>query len=95
MKTLTEIAARMADKLESTPFEGSLKFDCGADGVIVLGDGTATTEDRATDCTLRLSRDNLVKLLTGKLNPMVAMATGKLKLTGDMAVAMRMARLIG
>lgn len=93
--TLTEIAERIARKLAVTPFEGSLKFDCGDEGVIVLADGTATTADRATDCTLRINRDNLVSLLTGKLNPMVALTMGKLKLSGDMGVALRMARLIG
>ncbi len=93
--TLPEIAERIARKLSTRPFEGSLKFDCGDEGVIVLAEGTASTEDRATDCTLRISRDNLVKLLTGQLNPMLALSLGKLKLSGDMGVAMRMARLIG
>ncbi len=92
--TLDDIAARIARRVESTPFEGSLKFDCG-DGVIVMADGTATTTDRPTDCTLKITQDNLVSLLTGKLNPMVAMATGRLKLSGDMGVALRLARLIG
>jgi putative sterol carrier protein len=92
---LTEIAERIGRKLAVTPFEGSLKFDCGEDGVIVLADGTATTVDRDTDCTLHLSQDNLVKLLTGKLNPMMGMATGKLRLSGSPAVAMRLAKLLG
>lgn len=93
--TLTEIADRMGRKLATTPFEGSLKFDCGAEGVIVMAEGTASTVDRPTDCTLTITQENLVKLLTGKLNPMIALGTGKLKLAGDMGVAMRMARLIG
>ncbi len=91
---MEEIAERIGRKLGETPFQGSLKFDCGAEGVIVLADGMAATVDRATDCTLKISRENLVKLLTGKLNPMLAMATGKLKLSGDPAVAMRLAKLI-
>jgi putative sterol carrier protein len=62
--------------------------------VIVLADGTATTMDRVTDCTLMISQDNLVKLLTGKLNPMIGMATGKLKLSGDPRVAFSLAKLI-
>lgn len=92
---LDRIVEKMREKLAQTPFAGSLKFDCGDAGVIVLADGTAARTDRATDCTIRISEDNLVKLLTGKLNPMMAMATGKLKLSGDPAVAMRLAKLIG
>ncbi|WP_284165238.1 SCP2 sterol-binding domain-containing protein [Frigidibacter sp. SD6-1] len=92
---LDAIAADIARTLETRPFTGSLKFDCGAAGVIVLADGTATTADRATDCTLKISEDNLVKLLTGKLNPMVGVMTGKLKVSGDLTVAMGLAKLLG
>lgn len=92
---LDKIAADIRKVLETKSFSGSLKFDCGSDGVIVLADGTASTEDRDTDCTLRLSTENLVSLLKGKLNPMMAMATGKLKLSGNPAVAMGLAKLLG
>ena len=93
--SLTEMAERIGRKLLDRPFQGSIKFDCGADGVIVLAEGTASTADRPTDCTLLISQENLVRLLTGKMNPMIGMATGKLKLSGDPMVAMRFAKLIG
>lgn len=93
--SLAEMAERIGRKLVDRPFQGSIKFDCGADGVIVLAEGTASTADRVTDCTLLISQENLVKLLTGRLNPMIGMATGKLKLSGDPMVAMRFAKLIG
>lgn len=91
---LTEIAARIDAGLADKPFEGSLKFDCGDDGVIVLADGSATTVDRDTDCTLSLSQDNLVKLLAGKLNPMTGLMKGKLKVSGNPAVAMKLSQLL-
>lgn len=92
--TLDETAARITMGLEGKTFDGSLKFDCGADGVIVLADHSATTVDRETDCVLTISRENLGKLLTGKLNPMTGMVTGKLKVSGDLAVAMRLSKLL-
>ncbi len=92
---LDAIAADIGKVLVRKPFSGSLKFDCGEDGVIVLADGVATTNDRATDCTLTLSTDNLLSLLKGKLNPMLALATGKLKLSGNPSVAMNFAKLLG
>lgn len=92
---MEQIAADIRKALETKSFSGSLKFDCGEDGVIVLADGTASTADSETDCTLRLSRENLVGLLKGKLNPMMAMATGKLKLSGNPVVAMGLAKLLG
>ncbi len=62
--------------------------------MVVLADGTAELEDRDTDCTIRLSQDNLVKLLTGKLNPMTGVMMGKLKVSGDMSVAMKLGQLL-
>ena len=91
---LEEIAERIRAGLGGKAFDGSLKFDCGEDGVIVLADGSATTEDRAADCTLSLSQENLVKLLTGKLNPMTGLMMGKLKVSGNTAVAMKLSQLL-
>lgn len=93
--TLQEIATGIRSGLADKHFDGSLKFDCGSDGVIVLASGDATTVDQETDCTLRLSAKNLTKLLKGDLNPMTAVMTGKIKISGDMAVAMKLSKLIG
>lgn len=92
---LEDIAQGIRTGLTGKTFDGSLKFDCGDDGVIVLSQGDATTQDRDTDCTLRLSADNLQKLLAGKLNPMTAVMMGKIKVSGDMGVAMKLSKLIG
>ena len=93
--TLTDLADRIREGLAGKEFDGSLKFDCGEEGVIVLANGTASTEDREADCTIRLSRENLEKLLSGKLNPMTGVMLGKLKVSGDMAVALGLGRLLG
>jgi putative sterol carrier protein len=92
--TLTDLATRIREGLSGQTFDGSLKFDCGDDGVIVLADGTATTEDREADCTIRLSRENLIKLLVGELNPMTGVMMGKLQVSGDMGVALGLGRLL-
>ncbi|MEP2716013.1 SCP2 sterol-binding domain-containing protein [Pseudophaeobacter sp.] len=93
--SLQNIAEGIRAGLQSKSFEGSLKFDCGSDGVIVLSEGNASTTDRDADCTIKLSQDNLVKLLKGKLNPMTGVMMGKLKISGDMATAMKLGKLIG
>ncbi|KIC40383.1 sterol carrier protein [Ruegeria sp. ANG-R] len=92
---LQDIADGIQKGLNGKSFDGSLKFDCGDEGVIVLADNTASTEDRETDCTIRISRENLSKLLTGKLNPMTGVALGKLKISGNMGVAMKLGQLLG
>lgn len=76
----------------------TLKFDCGADGVIVL-DGRSVpnrvhNDDVDADCTVAISHDNLVALLTGALEPTTAFMMGKFKVSGDMSVAMKLQRLV-
>ena len=92
---LEQVVERMQAELASKSFDGSLKFDCGDAGVVVLADGTATTVDQDTDCTIRITDENLIKLLTGKLNPMTGVMMGKLKVSGDMGVAMKLGKLLG
>ena len=75
----------------------SLKFDCGADGVIVI-DGAASpntvdNSDRATDCTVQCNMDTLGDLMSGELNPMNAFMTGKIQVSGDMGVALKLQKL--
>ncbi|GAB3896433.1 SCP2 sterol-binding domain-containing protein [Larkinella knui] len=48
-----------------------------------------TNEDNEADCTIKVSLSDLQKLGTGDLNPMTAFMLGKLKVQGDMALAMK------
>ncbi len=91
---LDQIAAQMREGLADKTFDGSLKFDCGDDGVVVLADGTASQEDQDTQCTISISTENLVKLLEGNLKPATALMLGKLKVSGDMGVAMKLGQLL-
>ena len=91
---LEQIAAQMAEGLKDRTFDGTLKFDCGDAGVVVLADGTASQEDRETDCTVSISEDNLVKLLAGELKPTTALMLGKLKVSGDMGTALKLGQLL-
>ncbi len=90
-----EIAAGLKSKVESAGFDKSVKFDTGADGVIVIDGASISTTDGPADCTIKLSLDDLESLIAGDLNPTMAFMTGKLKIEGDMSVAMALSQLIG
>lgn len=75
-----------------------LKFDMGADGVIVI-DGKSTpnsvsNDSTDADCTVGITLENLQALLDGDLEPATGFMAGKLKVSGDMGVAMRLQRVI-
>lgn len=53
-----------------------------------------SNEDKEADCTIITSTETLDKLRQGKLNPMMAVMSGKVKIKGDMGVAMKLQSLL-
>jgi putative sterol carrier protein len=47
-------------------------------------------EEFTPDCTLSISEKNLLKLIEGTLNPTTAYMFGKLKIKGDLSLAMKL-----
>ncbi|GAB4049331.1 SCP2 sterol-binding domain-containing protein [Spirosoma litoris] len=56
---------------------------------------TVSNDDKPADCELQITIDNLVKMSNGDLNPMMAVMMGKLKIKGDMGIAMKMGQIMG
>ncbi|MBM3490499.1 MAG: SCP2 sterol-binding domain-containing protein [Alphaproteobacteria bacterium] len=75
-----------------------VKFDFGADGVILLDASRTPNEignqDGEADCTLSIALDDFVAIGEGELDPMTAFMLGKLKVSGDMGLAMRLQKIL-
>lgn len=83
---------------QGDPLGKTLKFDFGGEQLFLDGTGDAnavSTENKAADCTVNISMEDFVALTKGDLNPMGAMMSGKLKIDGDMGVAMKLQGLFG
>jgi putative sterol carrier protein len=90
---MADIQQKAASK---APIGNTLKFNLG--GQILHIDGTGSTnkvsqEDQPADCTISVSQSDFIELVTGKLNPMMAFMGGKIKVDGDMSVAMKLQSL--
>ena len=92
--SIADIAAKLKSRVESGSFDGSVKFDTGGDGVIVIDGNTISTTDAPADCTIKLSLSDFEELLAGDLSPTTAFMTGKLQIEGDMSVAMSLQQLL-
>ncbi|KAM4605607.1 sterol carrier protein 2 [Polymixia lowei] len=58
------------------------------------GKGSVTNDaDKKADCTIAMGDENLLALMTGKMNPQTAFFQGKLKITGNMGMAMKLQNL--
>jgi putative sterol carrier protein len=80
------------------PFNAKLKFVL--DDEIILIDGSdgatniVTTDDVDADTVIICKKETFLKLQSGDLNPMMAVMTGKVKIKGDMGLAMKIQSLI-
>ncbi|MFZ6759711.1 SCP2 sterol-binding domain-containing protein [Undibacterium sp. Ji50W] len=89
------IRAKVGD---NSGLNATLKFDCGSDGVVFVDalatPNTVSNDNQEAACTISISLENLAALLTGQLNPMNGFMMGKLKVSGDMGVAMRLQTVV-
>lgn len=92
--TVETIAEQMRARVQGAGFDRSIKIDTGPDGVIVIDGSEVSTTDAPADCTIRLSLEDLESLVSGDLNPTSAFMSGKIKLEGDMSVAMQLSQLL-
>jgi len=72
----------------------SVKFDLKDDGVIYISGGTVSNESLPADCTITVSKDDFEMLAKGQLDPARALMTRRLKVDGDMSVAMKLQPLL-
>lgn len=77
----------------AAPIKASVKFVL--DNMIVHIDGkgdanVVTREDKEADCVISTDMKTFEGLKAGKINPMMAVMMGKIKIKGDMGLAMKL-----
>jgi putative sterol carrier protein len=93
--TVAEITERLRHALDGKPgLPKSLKLDFKGEGFIHVDGAAVTNDDTPADCTVVISRDDLLAMAKGQLDPMSAMLRGRLKIKGDMAVAMQLQSML-
>ena len=93
-QVMDQIKERAAN---ASPLGNTLKFKMGDEQVYLDGTGdanTVSTEDKDADCTVEIAKEDFAALLSGDLNPMSAFMSGKIKVKGDMGVAMKLQGLL-
>ena len=89
MASLEEITARLRQAVSQQPLAGkTVTVDLKGEGFLHIAGASVTNENLPADCTVIVSKDDLVAMTQGEMDPTTAFMTGKLKINGDMSVAM-------
>ena len=73
----------------SGPSGGQWSVDCTQPGGLVAA-GTAAN----ARCTVQATDSDFLNIVNGKLNPQMAFMSGKLRIQGDMALAMKLQQIL-
>lgn len=104
--TVAEIFAMLKERIAANPakvatLHAAYQFEVTGEGggtyhavfeggSHVIGEGPAANPG----CTVTISTADFIALVQGKLNPMAAFMSGKLKMRGDMGLAMKLQTLL-
>jgi len=85
---------------DNANLNSTIKFAFNEGGALYIdGKSTPNTvsndENAPADCTVKVSLEDFAKLMERKLDPTTAFMMGKIKIEGDMGVAMKLGRLFG
>lgn len=95
LDVVTDEFRRQAAKAPSLGKSLKFVFDEGVVFLDLTGEeARVTNEDKEADCTITTSLETLNKLRSGELNAMMAVMSGKVKIKGDMGLAMKLQSLI-
>ncbi|MFP6705055.1 MAG: SCP2 sterol-binding domain-containing protein [Alphaproteobacteria bacterium] len=93
--SLEQLTMGMRERVgEDCGLGASVKWDFG-DGTFLMLDASqvpnvVSNDDSEADCTLKISLDDFVAMTQGELDGTSAFMSGKLKIEGDMGIAMKL-----
>ena len=86
--------AALNEKMGGQGFDGTAKFVMD-EGSIIVDEAGAHAGDEDADVTLTAETETFQQIIAGDLNPTSAFMSGKLKIDGDMGMAMKLAAVLG
>jgi putative sterol carrier protein len=95
---MTDIVAAavraLNDRMDGQGLPGTVKFVIEGEGSVLIDGEGATAADGPADCTMTASKDTFRGILDGDINPTMAFMSGKLKIDGDMGLAMKLGTIL-
>ena len=94
MDYLAIVKERAAGK-DLSVLGGSVKFVVDENVVFIDGNsGEISSDDNEATCTISTDADTMQSIMDGSSSPQAAFMTGKLKVSGDMSIALKVQSVI-
>ena len=97
---IEDVCRDMAEKASGIdPLGKTLMFDFDDEQMLIDGTGASnevsvvTRKDLEPDCVVRMSLDTYGKLQRKEIKPFMAVASGKIKVKGDMSIESKLKKL--
>tara|TARA_B100000886_G_scaffold195308_1_gene134584 strand:+ start:544 stop:852 length:309 start_codon:yes stop_codon:yes gene_type:complete len=92
---LVSIVKERAEGKDLSVLGGSVKFVVDENVVVIDGDsGEISSDDNEATCTISTDADTMQSIMDGSSSPQAAFMTGKLKVAGDMSIALKVQSVI-
>ena len=92
---LVAIVKERAEGKDLSVLGGSVKFVVDENVVVIDGvSGEISSNDIEATCTISTDADTMQSIMDGSSSPQAAFMTGKLKVAGDMSIALKVQSVI-
>jgi len=91
---LNAALAALKTRIGDDDFDGSVRIDIAGEGSLRVDESGASIDDAEADCTLEADAETFQGMLEGDVDPTTAFMSGKLKVDGDMGLAMKLGSLL-
>ena len=93
-EALQKAVAALQEKLGGVDLPGTAKFDIEGEGAVMVTDTGVAAGDGDADVTISAAPEVFAEMMAGDLDPTSAYMGGRLRIDGDMGVAMKLAQML-
>ena len=95
MDNLVEIITQNAEGKDLSVLGGTVKLVVDDQIVFVTPEGDISGNDNDADCTMTIDAETMQAIMNGETSGQAAFMTGKLKVAGDMSIALKTQSFLG